>query len=563
VDALGDARAPSSRGVKSNAPTARAHVVAIARRALVRARSLAWWLDVAAVAAVVRAVAVIARPLTYSPLAYDEKFYVYGGYSLLHGQVPYRDFQTLKGPMMSLTEALAVALFGLDHEAFRLLPLWMGVGAIAALVAALIQRGVLRLVAIAIGLLVASIWLDPSHHETSVNDSESFLLAFFALALACFLIRARSSAPWSFLGGVFLGATVLSKENFVITAAATWVVFVFLPRSQAPRGARASYVRWSLAGGIGLGLVTAAYLAASGGLGPYLHVIRAYPKFAKSYCVTLGCFRPGPFWDERQQEWQHLGEHLLNFATIGPWLPLLAATIVLAKRDTLWFVVASAATFCATLVTISIGHCYWNHYFVLGATGLAVFALPGAEALSVALRRARRRVRAWAGLATLAGIACASYPQYAQALEKQPAPVEREVAADVKEAIDRYTNRWDPILTTGTPDLYYLTRRLGTHETNGFVDELLVLYAGDTDAERVSGMRARLEAARPKLVVVDSSWSAYPQRSARTLNALVDAYLAAHHYVQRGRVYVRPDLIGPANDAPLKPATSDVTFDGK
>ena len=77
------------------------------------------------------------------------------------------------------------------------------------------------------------------------------------------------------------------------------------------------------------------------------------------------------------------------------------------------------------------------------------------------------------------------------------------------------------------------------------------------------GLRGASRRPRGLRYLIDSSWSAYPQRSARTIHALVDAYLAAHHYVQRGRVYVRPDLIGPANDAPLKPATTDVTFDGK
>ena len=564
MDALGDAHAAPHERAKSSLSAVQTQVLDATRIVFARVLSVGWWLDVAAVAAVARIVTVLARPLTYSSLGYDEKFYVYGGYSFLHGQVPYRDFQNLKGPLVSLTEAVGVAIFGIDHQGFRLMPLTMGVGGIAALVAALIQRGVYRVVAVGMGLLVASIWLDPANHETTLNDTESLLLAYFALAVACFLVRTRFSAPWSVLGGIFLGATVLVKENFVITAAVTWAAFLFLPRSPGARSMRVSYAKWSLVGGFGLGLVMTAYLAISGGLGPYVRIIRAYPRYANTYCVTLGCFRPGPFWDERQQEWQHLGEHLLNFATLGPWLPLLAATILLVKRGTLPFVVASAATMIATLVTISIGHCYWNHYFVLGATGLLVFAVPGADALSGALRRARRDVKIWAGVATLAGVACSSYPRYAQAVEKHPAPVERQVAADVKDAIDRYTNRDDYILTTGTPDLYFLVRRLGAHEDNGFVDEYLVMYPGDTDTERVSGMRARLEATRPKIVVIDSSWSAYPQRSARTIHALVDAYLAAHHYVQRGRVYVRPDLIGPANDAPLKPATTtDVTFDVK
>ncbi len=569
MDALGEAGAPSyGRLRKSSLPAVRALAAKALRVALGRALSLAWWLDVAAVGIVARVAIVLARPLTYSPLGYDEKFYVYGGYSVLHGQVPYRDFQNLKGPFVSLTEALAVAVFGIDHQGFRLMPLTLGVGGIAAMVAALIQRGVYRLIAMGVGLLVAAYWLDPTRHETTINDTESLVVGYFALALACFLVRtratSRSSASWSLLGGIFLGATVLVKENFVITAAVAWLAFLFLPRPADPRRARASYIKWSLIGGIGLGVAVTLYLAASGGLRPYLRLITVYPTYANTYCVALGNFHPGPFWAVRKQEWDHLSDKLVNVPLMAPWLPIFAATIMLTKRDTLLFVLGSVATFLASLATINVGHCYWMHYWVLGATGLAALAIPGAEAVSVALRSAKRSTRAWAGVATLAAVACGSYPRYAQANEKPAAPVKREVAPDVQEAIRRYSYDGDYILTTGTPDLYFLTHRLGAHETNGFVDELLVMYPGNTDTDRVAGMRARLEATRPKVVVIDRSSSAYPQRSVRTIHALVDAYLSAHHYVAMGRVWVRPDVVERVGaNPPIPPGVGDVTFDAR
>jgi hypothetical protein len=323
-----------------------------------------------------------------------------------------------------------------------------------------------------------------------------------------------------------------------------------------------SYAKWSLTGGFGLGLLVTAYLAVSGGLGPYLRLIAVYPGWATSYCVTLGCFRPGPFWSERLQEWSHLHDRLINAPMIALWLPLIGATVVLARRETLPYVLASIGTFVASLVTICIGHCFWMHYYVLGATGYAVLALPGAEAISRALRSAGRPVRTWAGVATLAAIGSWTCPRYAQAARQHQQPIHREVAADVKEAIDRYSKPGDFILTTGTPDLYFLTERLGAHETNGFVDELLVMYPGNSDTERVQGMRARLETTRPHVIVIDYSPSAYPRRSVFTIHALVDAYVEAHDYVRMGRIYVRPDLLDRApGAAPIGPASGDVTFD--
>jgi hypothetical protein len=534
------------------------------RLALERVRKLAWWLDVAAILLVIRVVTVLARPLTHSRLGWDEKFFVYSGYSILHGQVPYRDFQTLKGPLLPLSEALGVWLFGLEHERFRLFPNILGVGSIAFLVAALIRRGVYRLVAVSIGLLISLVWLDPKNHETTINDTESLLLGYFCISLAFLLMQRKVTPSLSLLGGLFLGATVLIKENFVITAAATWLAFLFLPATGgAPRRERLAYAKWSLAGGFGLGIAVVVYLVIAGGMAPYLRVISVYPRYANSYCTALGFFHPGSFWDERQQEWAHLSDRILNATDLAPWLALLSASVLLTRVKNAPFVAGCGATLVATLVTINIGHCYHSHYFVLAATGLTVAALPGALALSDALRPARPAVKTWVGVAALGATGCLIYPRYAKGADEHPKPVWRQVAGDVREAIEKYSKPNDFILTTGTPDLYFLTGRLGAHETNSFVDELLVIYPGDTDAERVAGMRARLEKTRPKVVVIDDSSWAYPGRSVRTIKSLVDAYLGAHQYVKMGRVYVRPDLVNGTQrglgQAPSGDVVSDVT----
>jgi hypothetical protein len=535
-----------------------------ARHTLARARSLALWLDMAAIVLVVRITLVVARPLTYSGLGYDEKFYVYGGYSVLHGQVPYRDFQNLKGPLVSLSEALGIYVFGLDQQRFRLFPLTLGVGSIAFLVGALIQRGVYRIIAMAIGLLVASIWLDPAYHDSGLNDAESLLLGYFVLSLACLLVRVKRRAPFLFLGGLFLGATILVKENFVITAAVAWLAFFFMPHDGIdPKAERLAYAKWTIAGGLFLGLSVAGYLALAGGLGPYIRLIGVYPKYANQYCVDLKVFHPGSFWSVRKEEWDKLTDSLVTAARLGLWLPLFAASVLLINRSNALFAVAAMATFIAMLVTISVGHCYHNHYFVLGATGFVVLALPGADALSDALRFAPRNVKMWVGAATFAAIGCAFYRGYKKRVDEHPRPVGRVVATDVREAIEKYSKPLDYILTTGTPDLYFVTGRLGAHETNGFVDELLVMYPGNTDVERVSGMRARLEATLPNVVVIDSSSSAYAYRSRRTLHALVDAYLDDHKYVKMGRVYVRPDLVEPGSVEMSKEAWGEVVHDAR
>ena len=146
------------------------------------------------------------------------------------------------------------------------------------------------------------------------------------------------------------------------------------------------------------------------------------------------------------------------------------------------------------------------------------------------------------GAAMSCGIALALLPPYLEAEAQHPVPSETNVSPKARNAIEKYTAPYDYVLTTGTPDVYFLTGRLGAHETNGFVDELLVMYPGKTDVERVREMRAMLDRKMPKVVILDSSWSAYADRSGRTIRALVKPFLSDKHYVSIGDgIYVRPD----------------------
>ena len=63
-----------------------AALVSRARRLAVGVLTRKTALDLVAIAIVLRVGSVFARRLTYSGIGYDERFYVYGGYSVLHGE---------------------------------------------------------------------------------------------------------------------------------------------------------------------------------------------------------------------------------------------------------------------------------------------------------------------------------------------------------------------------------------------------------------------------------------------------------------------------------------------
>ncbi len=89
------------------------------------------------------------------------------------------------------------------------------------------------------------------------------------------------------------------------------------------------------------------------------------------------------------------------------------------------------------------------------------------------------------------------------------------------------------------PALYVQSDRVSAVRESAIVDEALGYYDGNTDEEKLSGLRAQLERNRPKLVILDP---AYAPRKVRTNRALMYPFLEANHYKQITEyVWLRPD----------------------
>ena len=116
----------------------------------------------------------------------------------------------------------------------------------------------------------------------------------------------------------------------------------------------------------------------------------------------------------------------------------------------------------------------------------------------------------------------------------------QEPVSGVFEAVNTYTRLDDRIFTTGMPTLYVQTNRISAVRESAMYDEALMgYYEGNTDTEKVSSLRAQLEANRPKIVVLDP---ADALRKTRINTALLHPFLDAHHYTQVVQnVWLRPD----------------------
>jgi hypothetical protein len=105
-------------------------------------------------------------------------------------------------------------------------------------------------------------------------------------------------------------------------------------------------------------------------------------------------------------------------------------------------------------------------------------------------------------------------------------------------AVAAHTTPTDMIFTDGTPLLYVQSNRVNATRESTIIDEAIGFYDGDTDAQRVSGLRAELERNMPKIVVLDP---AYERRKARHRQALIIPFITAHGYKKlTDRIWLRP-----------------------
>src|SRR5208282_3377929 len=86
--------------------------------------------------------AILNARFLHNGVNYEESFFVWGGWSILKGRVPYRDFIEYKPPLLFLTHALAQKIFGFEHFEYRTFLAYLPLSSLLALQLALVSRRV-------------------------------------------------------------------------------------------------------------------------------------------------------------------------------------------------------------------------------------------------------------------------------------------------------------------------------------------------------------------------------------------------------------------------------------
>jgi hypothetical protein len=481
----------------------------------------------------------LARHLTYTYVNDDERCFVWTGWAINRGMVPYRDFWDFKPPAVFLANAVALRLFGLEQQGYRYFFTGFAGFAVLALAASLLRRNVERLAVVAVGLAICWLWLDTSYHDSSFDDAESIGMSCYLLGVACWLVRERALQPFTdFLGGVLLTMAVLSKEPYAFAVVPSWAAFValhFAEKSYAPR----RFAIFSLGGVALVAVCLFGYFAAHGALGDYLTTVYRYGTMGETRCIAAGRWEPGPPDWERQVKLATLANNLVDLQHLGPLGPLLLAPLLVSRGRQIVVTAAAVIALFGGLYAVTLGGCFYDHYYIMGMSGLLFMMVIGALLLSPHIAALPIGTRVGAGLMIALFPAWALYPRLDESRQTEfivnPPPEPPALVQFIQEN----SGPNDTIFTSGLPSLYTQSNRRHAVREGVFVDYFLDLYPGATDRERAAPFYRELVANRPKIVVIEPKRAETRQRYAAALwMPFIEEY--GYRKVEEG-IYLRPD----------------------
>jgi hypothetical protein len=488
------------------------------------------------------AVLIFSKRFLGPPLGYDEQFFVWGGWSILKGLVPYKDFLEHKPPMVFVTHAVALALFGFEGNRYRRFFVLFALVAILAWQVALLTRSADRWLTAALGTALAYLFVNPAFHDTSLTDSESIGLSYYFLGVAFLLAKTPYQRAFDIMGGVFLSLCVLSKEPFVPCILPTWAA-CFLARDDRSLRGRAPlhYLRDTGIGVAGVIVACLLYMVPSGSLGHYLAMLQRYRVMFRDpdlgYCAVLGIFRPRGFWEDLPRQWDIVSNTFFNLKSLGFLLPIMLGALVFtwARSKALFF--AGVASVVGALYATTISNCYWMHYYNMAQTGLFLFLSLGV--VSMKSRWWPWPSRYWALLVAIVPIAVTVWPTLkAEYAASYPSYPPGEPLPGLFAFIAENSTPADRIFTTGPPGLYIVTDRIAATRTSSVTDEIIASFPGNTDQEKLRPLYEDLATRLPKIVVLDPE---HGDRKRRYLAAAIYPFLEDFHYRKvRPEIYERP-----------------------
>jgi len=482
------------------------------KRAEGSSKGLAWVALVVVLSALVF-VAVVRLRVADIPLERDEGEYAYAGQLILHGVPPYRFSYNMKFPGTYYVYALTLAALGETPRAIRIGLLI--VNAITTGLVFLIGRRLLGELAAA-AAAVAFALLSVDRWVMGIFAHATHFVLLPALGGLWLLLRSMHSnrRPLDLLAGVLLGAAVLMKQHGVFFLLLGIAIVLWDETRREPRDLRLAGKRVALlmAGALTPVALLIAVLAGQGVVGRFwFWTFQGAAQYVSELSLSDAPTTLLP-------SVRIITRAMLPFWILGG-VGVLLLLLVRWGADARFFL---SALFAASLLAISPGLYFREHYFILLLPSVALF-------VGVALASLVRIGNA-AGFPRSARLLCVAF---FGAMVLQYVANEREylfsmsadtlggtlygsspfrAAIDIAGYLREHTNPDDRIAVLGSePEIYFYADRTSA---SGYIYTYPLMERQKYSSRMKDEMIREIEAAHPKYLVfvqVPTSWLVHPQ----------------------------------------------------
>lgn len=475
---------------------------------------------------------IYSRARFFSPVSFDEEFYLWHGWMILKGLVPYRDFFEPKPPVIFFANGIGLGLFGLKDNLFRYVPGLLAALSVLTLYFGFIRNKINPLLATLLTLQFAYWLLGPEFHDSGLNDVETYALAFCGLGLGLNLWGSHAHAEKKMaihsVAGFCYGLSVLSKELFLFSVLPACILTAYETQPVTSVGPwRKKQLLYTAAGGATIGLTFLFYLIGTQSLFAYFKVLNFSFNFAANYCIDLGVFPRLGLFGTLIESLGRLHGTFYNLSHFQLILPLVLLGLWTHRRSRLIYLFTISLFMGG--YAVGTGHCFWKHYYLMGMIGALIPALFGARALDTILKQlkptAAKIVYLTLILLILDEMQLTTHRVLKQNFNLTP-PVS-QINPSLVEIVKTYSQPEDLILTLGPPGIYYTSDRMGPLNIL-FLDEVIdYLLPGRTDEERFLNSNTRLELKPPKVLHSPLTWR---HRTQRAFDHLFLPFLLKNHY---------------------------------
>lgn len=463
----------------------------------------------------------------------DEQGVISNGYFIYKGVLPYRDFFVNKPLIFNFISYLSFITLGVNNCAYKLFPFLLIYPSAILFYFSLKKLNIQRFLAASISVYFYFLILLQSFHNFGNFNSETLGVIFTIYAFCSFCLFRNNLG--SFLSGIFAAISINSKEPFLLFLLPL-SLFVFL--EEKPFKINKSKLLYLCLGFIFVNAIFVFYLIFTGSMDAYID--------KNDWCYTyatkakeLGLVKiPDNFIGVFIYDLQHILEKYNYFFYFTPFFMIYLFSLSIRKHLNVGFYVCIISVL-AGLYGISLGHRFFEHYFIIGIFPFVAFAVYCAKDFPVTKQFT---------VIFILLLSVNILPTFVSELTTNYKPHRFEddfpiFMNKVLPIIKKYTKKTDKILIAGHPSLYYLTDRIPSSVHTVLEQHIFLVSSKKMPTEkRLSMFIDEINNYKPKIIYFQSEYMS-PIHRMTFIQKVLFPFIKENNYFDCGNgLFVKPAI---------------------